>query len=113
MDSKTLGTEAEIPSGTEIERSPARYKRRTPSKPDAGYRADDLQWKGDALRLAGKGNPVVRIVPDAKYPQMWRIELPDGRLSDMVNRARAKDAALSIACDVLNPGLTYPLHLGW
>jgi hypothetical protein len=45
---------------------------------------------------------VVRIVPDKTYPTMWRIELPDGRPTDMVNRARAKDAALSIACDVLN-----------
>jgi hypothetical protein len=30
------------------------------------------------------------------------VELPDGRLTEMVNRGPAKDAALSIACDVLN-----------
>jgi hypothetical protein len=28
---------------------------------------------------------------------MWRIEYPNGRLTDMVNRARAKDAALVLA----------------
>jgi hypothetical protein len=33
-----------------------------------------------------------RIVPDAKYPGMYRIRRPDGSLSDMVNLARARDA---------------------
>jgi hypothetical protein len=40
---------------------------------------------------------VLQIERDAKYPQMWRVRLPDGSLSDMVNQARAKDAALDIA----------------
>ncbi|HEY7301268.1 MAG TPA: hypothetical protein VH684_25540 [Xanthobacteraceae bacterium] len=31
--------------------------------------------------------------------------LPDGRLTDMVNRTRAKDAAVSIALGMLNNGL--------
>ena len=31
------------------------------------------------------------------YPGMWRIRTPDGQLSDMVNRTRAKDAAITIA----------------
>jgi hypothetical protein len=57
-----------------------------------------LQWKGDSLHLDGRGRAVVRIVPDKTYAGMWRVELPDGRLSDMVNRARAKDAAISLAC---------------
>jgi hypothetical protein len=38
----------------------------------------------------------VEVVPDATYPGMWRIRTPDGALSDMVNRARARDAAKSI-----------------
>jgi hypothetical protein len=43
------------------------------------------------------------IVPDEKYPAvMWRVRLPDGRLTDMVNRTRAKDAAISIALSILN-----------
>jgi hypothetical protein len=36
------------------------------------------------------------IVPDAKWPGMYRIKWRDGRLSDMVNYTRAS-AALSIA----------------
>jgi hypothetical protein len=32
------------------------------------------------------------IVRDAKYPNMYRLRLPDGSLSDMVNLTRAKDA---------------------
>jgi hypothetical protein len=94
--------QSQVPANQEIERSTPAPKPRAPSKPDAGYRADDLQWKGDALHLYGKGRAVVRIVSDAKYPQMWRVELPDGRLSDMANRTWAKDAAISIACDVLS-----------
>jgi len=33
---------------------------------------------------------------DAKYPQMWRVHAP-GRISDMVNLTRAKDAAIAWA----------------
>jgi hypothetical protein len=40
---------------------------------------------------------VLQIERDAKYPQMWRVRLPDGSLSDMVNLTRAKEAALNIA----------------
>jgi hypothetical protein len=36
-----------------------------------------------------------RIVPDAKWPNMYRIRLPGGGLSDMVNLTRAKDALLA------------------
>jgi hypothetical protein len=49
-------------------------------------------WKGDRLyvetRLSG-----YEIQQDEKYPTMWRVRSPDGSLSDMVNRTRAKDAA--------------------
>jgi hypothetical protein len=34
----------------------------------------------------------VSIVRDAKWPSMYRLRFPDGRLSDMVNLVRAKDA---------------------
>jgi hypothetical protein len=40
---------------------------------------------------------VLQIERDAQYPQMWRVRLPDGGLSDMVNLTRAKEAALDIA----------------
>jgi hypothetical protein len=32
------------------------------------------------------------IVPDGKWPGMYRLRLPDGSLSAMVNLTRAKDA---------------------
>ena len=38
-----------------------------------------------------------RIVPNAKWPGMYRVRLPDGSLTDMLNLARAKDALLSRA----------------
>ena len=36
-----------------------------------------------------------RVVPDATYPGMYRVRWPDGRLSDMANLTRVKDA---VAC---------------
>jgi hypothetical protein len=66
------------------------------------YSTKSLEWKGDGLHLHGKGKPIVTIVPDGKYPNMWRVCHPDGRLTDMVNRTRAKDAAVSIALGILN-----------
>jgi hypothetical protein len=50
-------------------------------------------WKGDAL-FHGAGRTGFSVMPDEQYPRMWRVRYPDGRLSDMVNRTRAKDAAL-------------------
>jgi hypothetical protein len=36
------------------------------------------------------------IVPDDRYPGMYRIRIPGGGLSDMVNLTRAKDALAEI-----------------
>ena len=36
-----------------------------------------------------------KLVPDSTHPGMWRVRWPDGRLSDMTNLTRAKDA---VAC---------------
>jgi hypothetical protein len=63
---------------------------------------DRLQWKGTALLLNGKGKPLLHIVPDDRYPGMWRVRLPSGQLTDMVNLARAKDAAGALALGLLN-----------
>ena len=41
--------------------------------------------------------PLVRVEPDSVCPGMWRVVWPDGRVSDMVNLARAKDAAMTLA----------------
>jgi len=45
---------------------------------------------------------LVTVEPDAKWPKMYRVRLPNGCLTDMVNLSRAKDAALSLAMEVLN-----------
>jgi hypothetical protein len=37
-----------------------------------------------------------RIIPDSKWPGMYRLRRPDGTLSDMVNVIRAKDALASL-----------------
>ena len=34
-----------------------------------------------------------KVIADAVYSGMWRVQWPDGRLSDMTNLARAEDAA--------------------
>ena len=50
-----------------------------------------------ALHYGSAQNPLATVVPDDRWPGMWRIASPDGRLSDMVNLSRAKDAAVAIA----------------
>ena len=64
--------------------------------------SDRFTFDGDNVVRRGRKTPVVRIVPDAKYPNMWRVELPDGTLTDMVNRTRAKEAALALASRIEN-----------
>jgi hypothetical protein len=41
-----------------------------------------------------------RIVPDAKWPAMFRLRLPDGSLSDILNLTRARDALAAIRHEV-------------
>jgi hypothetical protein len=36
------------------------------------------------------------IVPDGNYPGMYRLRLPDGSLSDLVNLTRARDALADV-----------------
>jgi hypothetical protein len=50
-----------------------------------------------ALYYGNARSPLCRVVPDIRYPGMWRVAWPDGQLSDMVNLARARDAAAAIA----------------
>jgi hypothetical protein len=54
------------------------------------------------FRLDGKGGAFLRIAPDGRYPGMWRIKFPSGRLSEMANRTRVTDAAMSHALMLLN-----------
>lgn len=39
----------------------------------------------------------VTLVQDSEWPNMWRVRLPNGQLTDMVNLTRAKDAAWSLS----------------
>lgn len=34
-----------------------------------------------------------KVIPDAAYPGMWRVQCPGGRLADMANLTRANDTA--------------------
>lgn len=52
-------------------------------------------WKGDRL-YNGTRSSGYSVVPDEQYPTMWRVRSPDSSLSIMVNRTRAKDAAMSM-----------------
>jgi hypothetical protein len=62
----------------------------------------NLQWRGDFLYSGGKR--LIGIEADSTYPGMWRVHLPSGKLSGMVNRTRAKDAAEVIILAHLNGG---------
>ena len=57
------------------------------------YAARELEWKGNRLIVGGRNDPSAGIVPDDHWPGMWRVKRPDGSLTDMVNRSRARDAA--------------------
>ena len=62
----------------------------------------DAVWKGNDLIF--KRRVVACVEPDSKYPQMWRVRLPNGHLSDIVNLTRAKDAARYLALKALIVG---------
>jgi hypothetical protein len=61
------------------------------------WRRNDAVWS-----LIRSGRIVAIVFPDLGLPSMFRIKLPDGSISDMVNLARAKDAALSLADGALD-----------
>jgi hypothetical protein len=61
-----------------------------------------LSWKGHRLFLKEESAPLAEIVPDTQWRGMWRVLLPDGSLSDIVNITRAQDAARSLALLALN-----------
>jgi hypothetical protein len=69
--------------------------------PHVYSRHQDLEWKGDQLRLT-TGRLLATVKPDPDWPGMWRVHMPDGHVSDMVNLSRAKDAASTLALVALN-----------
>lgn len=64
------------------------------------YERNDLRWSGDDLRLRS-GRVVASI--DRTGPGL-RVRMPDGRLSDLANLTRVRDAAYSLALADLNSG---------
>jgi hypothetical protein len=54
---------------------------------------------GDGLKVCkpDRTQALVRIVPDQVHANMWRVIRANGQLSDMLNKARAKDVAWGIA----------------
>jgi hypothetical protein len=70
--------------------------------------SNQLTWRanenGFALHRWQTKTPLLHGVPDTVYPGMWRVRSPDGRLTDMANLTRAKDAAVCIALEILNAG---------
>jgi hypothetical protein len=64
---------------------------------------ENMRWDRNCLRL-NSGRRLATIEPDGDWPGLWRVHMPDGRITDMVNRTRAKDAAIALASAVLNNG---------
>jgi hypothetical protein len=66
-----------------------------------------LTWcetpEGWALHCMGRRTALLHVIPDAVHP-MWRVRLPDGRLTDMANLSWARDGAVAIALGALNRG---------
>ena len=63
------------------------------------YSAREPKW--DCLTLLHGNRVVAEVLPDPDWPNMWRARIGD-RLTDMVNRTRAKDAAMCLALGILN-----------
>jgi hypothetical protein len=57
---------------------------------------------GVAVCIGRSRKAIVLVVADDRHGGMYRLRRPDGRLSDMANLARIKDAVLSHAAAVLN-----------
>jgi hypothetical protein len=51
---------------------------------------------GYVLHYGNAQSALVWVVPDDHWPGMWRMTWPDGRLSDMGNLLRIRDAAAAI-----------------
>jgi hypothetical protein len=71
-----------------------------PERLPGSYPHTCVTWPEISQRVQGPATPKKRILPpdifpDAKWPGMYRLRLPNGRLSDMVNLTRAKDAVNS------------------
>jgi hypothetical protein len=57
-------------------------------------------WDGDKL-MQGKRAMPIDVLPDDQWPGMYRVHY-QGKISDMVNLTRAKDAAVAMVSASLN-----------
>src|SRR6266436_3014365 len=61
-------------------------------KDAAAVKAASDTWPFQPAHIVTGRTPAM-IEPDGTWPRMWRVKLPGGHYSDMVNLTRAKDAA--------------------
>jgi hypothetical protein len=64
----------------------------------------DLKWRRegtDDVLYCGRRR-VLRLVPDATYPNMWRVAYPDGELGDLKNLTWARHEGARVALSLLN-----------
>jgi hypothetical protein len=81
------------PCKTAVSGPPMRDKPSEGSKPFSGVTtATKSDGKGLQMTFGGYS-----IVPDKDWAGMYRVRKPDGRLTDMVNLTRARDAARCFA----------------
>ncbi len=57
-------------------------------------------WDGDKL-MQGKRAMPIEVLPDDQWPGLYRVHY-QGKISDMVNLTRAKDAAVAMVAASLN-----------
>jgi hypothetical protein len=65
----------------------------------------DLVWRrnGDDWVICHyRSTPLLRVVRDTRFREMWRIAHAGDRLSDLTNLTRARDGATSWALAILN-----------
>lgn len=65
------------------------------------YESKRFNWRGCLLYYENRSTGL-SVVPEHTLPGMWRIQMPDGTLSDYLNLARAKDAAVDRGLATLN-----------
>jgi hypothetical protein len=67
---------------------------------------DRLTWRRESgllcLYYRLHHGAIVTVEPDRTYPGLFRVRLPDGDLSEILNLSRAKDAAIAAVLHHLN-----------
>jgi hypothetical protein len=61
------------------------------------WKRSGLKEDAGRFRWFGRGPILAELVPDGRWPGMYRVKTPDGRLSDMANISWAREAAKVIA----------------